>query len=215
MSEQLLLIGATGMVGAKVAALAPANLLTIVARRGLDTARGVTVHVAPAKQWSTIIASAQPAVLINCLGTTIKQAGSQAAFHAVDHDLVLAAARAAKDAGARHCISVSSVGASSSAGNFYLRTKGDVEAALRALGFQRLDILRPGLLTGDRRGPARPGEALAMLAAPLADAVLHGGMRRYRSIAADIVARAIAALAAAGGTGAYIHEHDAIRTLAD
>ena len=210
-----LLIGATGLVGAKVAALAPRAALTIVARRALDSADGMTVIVAPSERWVDLIAEARPDIFINCLGTTIRQAGSQAAFRAVDHDLVLAAAGAARASGARHCISVSSVGANAAAGNFYLRTKGEVEAALGALGFDRVDILRPGLLTGERGGPARPGEALAMLAAPLTDLLLHGGMRRYRSISAEMVARAVTALATVGGDGVHIHEHDAICALAD
>lgn len=226
-----LLIGATGMVGAKVARLAsaqhgpsangdnapaqaPAVLLTIVARRAMEAADGVTVHVVPTVQWSELIARAEPGIFINCLGTTIRQAGSEAAFCAVDHDLALAAATAAKAAGARHCITVSSVGASAASGNFYLRTKGAVEAGLRALNFGRLDILRPGLLMGERGGPPRTGEALAMLAAPLTDRLLHGPLRRYRSVAADEVARAIVALAGTGGTGTHVHEHDAIRALA-
>lgn len=213
--SELLLIGATGLVGAKVAAALPAASLTIVARRAVDVVEGAMMHIAPTEQWPDLIAHAQPDVFINCLGTTIKQAGSQAAFRAIDHDLVLAAATAARASGARHCISVSSVGANARAGNFYLRTKGDVEAGLGALGFDRLDILRPGLLTGDRGGPVRPGEALAMLAAPLTDLLLHGGLRRYRSISADLVARAIAALASADGTGVHIHEHDAVVQLAD
>lgn len=214
-ARRVLLVGATGMVGAQVAVLLPAASLTIVARRKVDAPLGAAVHVAPTDGWSEVIGAAHADVFVNCLGTTIKQAGSQAAFRAVDHDLVLAAAGAARAAGARHCISVSSVGASAKAANFYLRTKGAVEAGLGALGFDRLDILRPGLLTGERTGPARPGEALAMLAAPLTDLLLHGALRRYRSISADKVAAAIKALAAAGGTGTHIHEHDAITQLAD
>ena len=86
---------------------------------------------------------------------------------------------------------------------------------LRALGFRRLDILRPGLLTGNRAGPARFGEGLAMAAAPLTDALMHGSLRRYRSIPGETVARAIVALAAGDGSGVQIHENDAIRALAD
>jgi uncharacterized protein YbjT (DUF2867 family) len=171
--------------------------------------------IADSGQWSEKIAAIRPAIVLNALGTTIRQAGSQAAFRAVDHDLVLAVARAAKEAGARHFISVSSVGAAAKAANFYLRTKGEAEAALRALAFERLDLLRPGLLLGERQGPFRAGEALAMLAAPLTDVLLHGGLRRYRSIAAASVARAMAALAAMGGSGTHVHEHDAIVQLAD
>lgn len=216
MSEvrRILLVGASGMVGAKVAALVAPSALTIIARRTVAVAAGAMLQVADSEQWPELVAAAQPHVLVNCLGTTIKQAGSQAAFRAVDHDLVLAVARAAKAAGAEHCISVSSVGAAAKSGNFYLRTKGEVEAVLTELGFARLDILRPGLLTGERSGPPRLGESLAMLAAPISDMMLHGSLRRYCSVPAATVAQAMLTLALAGGSGVHIHEHDAIVALA-
>jgi hypothetical protein len=90
-----------------------------------------------------------------------------------------------------------------------------VEEALKSLSFERLDILRPGLLMGDRRGPSRPGEAFGMLLAPLTDALMHGPLRKYRSIKAETVARAIATLVATAGKGVYIHDHDVIMALAD
>lgn len=211
-SSRVLLVGATGLVGSAVAA--GSRPLTILARRAPEAAHH-DVIVAPSEQWPEVIAARRPAVLVSCLGTTIRQAGSRAAFRAVDHDLVLASARAAREAGAAQMIAVSSVGASAGSANFYLRTKGEVEEGLRALGFDRLDLLRPGLLTGARAGPPRLGEGLAMLAAPLTDALLHGGLRRYRSIAADSVARAILTLAERGEPGVYVHENDAIRALAD
>ena len=211
-SPRILLVGATGLVGSAVAA-GPLPL-TILARRAPEAAHHEVI-VAPSEQWPEVIAARQSAVLVSCLGTTIRQAGSRAAFRAVDHDLVLASARAAREAGAVQMIAVSSVGASAGSANFYLRTKGEVEDGLRALGFDRLDLLRPGLLTGARAGPPRLGEGLAMLAAPLTDALLHGGLRRYRSIAAESVARAILALAGRGEPGAHVHENDAIRALAD
>lgn len=211
-----LIVGATGMVGRAAIERFGAAPLTIVARRAVD---GLAPHhkqvVAPPDRWSDIIAAEKPAVLISCLGTTIRQAGSQAAFRAVDHDLVLAAALGAKAGGARHMIAVSSVGASKKSGNFYLRTKGETERDLIALGFDQLDLLRPGLLRGDRPGPPRLGEGLATIAAPLTDALLHGSLRRYRSIAGETVAAAIARLAEQGGSGVHIHENDAIRALAD
>ncbi len=210
----LLLVGATGMVGSAVVRAAPAGLHFLVRRPADDLPAGVRQTVAPTDRWPEEIATAAPAVVASALGTTIRQAGSQAAFRAVDHDLVLAVARAARDAGARHFITVSSVGASARAANFYLRTKGEVEEALGAMGFDRVDILRPGLLTGERKGPFRAGEAMAMLAAPVTDALMHGSLRRYRSVPGATVARALIALAQGGGTGTHIHEHDAIVRLA-
>lgn len=216
--SDVLIVGATGMVGRAVIEHFAAQRITILARRALA---GAPAHhdmrVAPTEGWADIIGDERPATLISCLGTTIRQAGSQAAFRAVDHDLVLAVAEAAKRAGTSHMITVSSVGAAAKAGNFYLRTKGEAEDGLRGLGFDRLDILRPGLLTGDREGPARLGEGIATIAAPLTNALMHGSLRRYRSIPGDTVAAAIVRLAGQGGAGAgvHIHENDAIRALAD
>ena len=212
----VLIIGATGLIGRAVIEAFGSTAVTVLARRDVE---GLAAHhhqlVAPSERWADIIASEKPAVIISCLGTTIRQAGSQDAFRAVDHDLVLAAARGAKAGGTSHMISVSSVGAAAKSGNFYLRTKGEIEDGLRALGFERLDLIRPGLLRGDRPGPQRLGEGIATIAAPLTDALLHGSFRRYRSIAGETVAAAIVTLASQGGSGVHIHENDAIRALAD
>lgn len=214
--HKAMLVGATGMVGSAVIANAGGRSLTLLARRAMaDVPGGCTQIVAAPEEWPARIAAEAPTVMFCCLGTTIRQAGSQAAFRAVDHDLVLAVTGAAKAAGARQLICVSSVGASARSGSFYLRTKGEVEDALRALGFERLDILRPGLLTGQRSGPWRAGESVAMALAPLTDALLLGRARRYRSVSAAAVARAMLKLAETGGAGIHVHEHDAIMTLAD
>lgn len=212
----ILMIGGTGMVGQAVVANAGPHRITLLGRRMPDPpVPGHPAIMAPPENWPEVIAANRPETLISCLGTTIRQAGSQAAFRAVDHDLALTAARAAKQGGTRQMVVVSSVGASSGSRNFYLRTKGEVEDALRALGFDRLDILRPGLLMGSRPGPPRLGEGIAMLAAPFTDALLHGSFRRYRSISADTVAHAIVALIGRAAPGVHIHENDAIRALAD
>lgn len=211
-----LIVGATGLIGRAVIKTFASKPVAVLARRKVeDLAQHHVELIAPADRWPDIIAAEKPTVLICCLGTTIRQAGSQDAFRAVDHDLVLSAARGAKAGGTRHMILVSSVGAAAKSSNFYLRTKGETEDDLHALGFDRLDLIRPGLLRGDRPGPQRLGEGIATIAAPLADALLHGSFRRYRSISGNTVAAAIVALAAQGGSGVHIHENDAIRALAD
>jgi uncharacterized protein YbjT (DUF2867 family) len=152
-------------------------------------------------------------IAISCLGTTMRAAGSREAFRAVDHDLAIAVARAAREAGARHMIAISSVGASKG-GNFYLRTKAETEAGLIALGFDRLDIFRPGLLTGGERRDDRPAEKLGIMLAPLTNIFLHGALSRYRSTDSRKLAVAIAQVAQKDGTGRFIHENKSIDRLA-
>ena len=101
------------------------------------------------------------------LGTTIKVAGSKAAFRAIDCDAVLAVARAARQAGARRLGVVSAMGADPDSAVFYNRVKGEMEVALRALQFPVLVIARPSLLTGNRaalKQSQRFGESLGSLA---------------------------------------------------
>lgn len=148
------------------------------------------------------------------LGTTIAQAGSQAAFAAVDRDLVLHLAALAHRHGAHHAVVVSSVGADARARNFYLRTKGRMERDLSGLEFSRCDFLHPGLLLGDRDGRHRVGESLAQKLSPIYNPLLAGPLRRYRSISADTVAKALANLCLTDGEGVNRHEFDALNALA-
>ena len=219
----ILLVGATGMIGAAIVDQAGGARpgLHCLARRPLAHS-AIPTTIAPPADWPAVIARLAPATLICALGTTRAQAGSDAAFRAVDHDLVIAVAQAAHVAGTRHMIGVSSVGASAASRSLYLRTKGEVEQRLSSIGFDRLDLIRPGLLVGDRTGPRRTGEALAMTLGPVTDRLLHGGLRRYRSIAATTVARSIWTLCAVDDRGrdllkvhgTFIHYHDDIVRLA-
>jgi uncharacterized protein YbjT (DUF2867 family) len=94
------------------------------------------------------------------LGTTIKKAGSQDAFRRVDFDFPLAVAKAARAAQVPHFRLVSALGASARSKVFYNRVKGELEDAIRELGFPAVTIARPSVLLGDRE-ESRPGEELA------------------------------------------------------
>lgn len=127
------------------------------------------------------------------LGTTIKAAGSQAAFRAVDFDANLAVARAAKAAGARRVGLVSAMGADARSRIFYSRVKGELEEVLAKLDFEGLVIVRPSMLIGDREAlgqPARSGERIALYAGALLGPLLPAN---FRPIAASHVARALLA----------------------
>lgn len=221
----VLLAGASGLVGSSVLSrllsqpIGPRVLAPV--RRPLD-ARSVRL-VAPVSDLSPgadqellqRLRTEAPAIdaYLCCLGTTIKAAGSREAFLAIDRDLVLRFAAMARELGARQAILVSSVGASAQSGNFYLRVKGETERSLAEMGFERVDLLRPGLLLGER-SESRPGEAFARALTPLTNPFLRGPLRRYRGIAADDVAAAAVALLGNGEPGRHVHENEALVALA-
>lgn len=217
MSRKIVIAGGSGLVGKQAAELlAGAGFAVhLVSRRPSHAlAPSIEEHVAPTADWPAIVASIKPDVAISGLGTTIRTAGSREAFKAVDHDLVLAFAQASHDAGARHFITISSVGAMPASSNFYLRTKAEMEQGLRNIGFQRLDIMRPSLLTGGQRDDRRPGEALGIWLSPLVDMLMFGPLRKFASTPSSNVAKAIANLAKSGDDGVFIHENESINTLA-
>jgi uncharacterized protein YbjT (DUF2867 family) len=201
-----LLAGATGLVGSRVLALLPDAVP--VGRRATGRAGEIVADLAA-------LPPLPPAEVAICaLGTTIRAAGSQAAFRAVDHDAVLAFARAAQVAGVSRFIVVTAVGADPDSSVFYSRVKGEVERDLTALGFARLDIIQPGLIIGPR-AERRPVEAFFQAAIPLLNPLLVGGLARYGGIRAETVAAAIAALAYRVVPGRFIHQNRALAALAE
>lgn len=144
-----------------------------------------------------------------CLGTTIKQAGSQDAFRRVDYDYVLALARAGQRNGATQFLLVSAIGADPAARVFYSRVKGETEAAVRRLPYRSIQIFRPSLLLGER-AEFRLGERVAMVMAPLVKLALVRPLRRYRPVHATTVARAMVAVAKEAPRGPNVFEYDAM-----
>lgn len=209
------MIGATGLVGrsAGPGLVASGHVLTVLGRRasGIEGAQDI---VAPMGEWGEALASERLDVAVSAIGTTWRKAGDWESFAAVDRHAVVAFAKGAKAAGARQFILVSSVGADQTASNRYLALKGAVEADLDALGFERLDIVRPGLLTGKRGNDRRTGERFGILVSPLVNRFLHGRLHRFRAIPAATVGAAIAALAGREGRGRCVHFNRVIERLA-
>ena len=211
MAPNLLLIGATGLIGRHVAVLGGERVHALVRR---PTGRAGPETVALPADWPALVRTIGGDVAISALGTTWRAASSESAFRAVDFTMVVDFAEAARAAGIRHMIAVSSVGADPNARAFYLRVKGEMEAALEALGFDRLDLVRPGLLRGDRGPERRLGERLGILLSPLVNLFLHGRLDRYAAIDGGIVARAILTLARTETPGTHIHHNRDLHRLA-
>lgn len=204
MSSRVLLAGATGLVG------------SALLRRLLDDASGPDVVAfgrrAPPVQsprlrfqavdFATLADQAPlPADAAYCaLGTTIRTAGSQAAFAAVDLDAVAVFATFARRSGARRFMLVSAFGADPASRVFYSRIKGEAEQAVAALGFEAVHIAQPSLLLGDR-AESRPGEWLGKHFFRLLRPLLLGPLRPWRAVSADEVAARLIAASRSPATG--------------
>lgn len=188
-----LLAGATGLVGGAIlqGLLADPSVTAVhvLARR----APGISHPKLNLHLVDFAALPALPAVdeVYLALGTTIKVAGSQAAFRAVDHDANLAVAQAALAAGAKRLGLVSAMGADTRSSLFYSRVKGELEHDLEGLGYGGFVIARPSMLAGDRGAlgqPERGGEQLALRVTRLLRPLIPAN---YRSVQASDVAGAL------------------------
>jgi len=161
----------------------------------------LVVHLA--NDFSAFQAPAVDDVFI-ALGTTIKVAGSQQAFRAIDFDAVLAVARSARAAGARRLGIVSAMGASASSPVFYNRVKGEMENAVGRLGYDCVVLARPSLLGGDRSSLGQPQRAAEKFAATAMRLLRPVTPANYRAIAAADVAGALVSALRASPSGQKI-----------
>lgn len=210
-----LLAGATGLIGHEIAAAwTGPGLLHLLVRRAVEPTgaapRLQRVHVV---DFAALPALPRADEAYCCLGTTIKAAGSQAAFRAVDFDAVLAFAEAAKRAGVRRFAVVSALGASPRSPTFYNRVKGETEAALAGLGFGSLVVARPSLLAGDRAALGQPQRAGERLALALTTPVFGLIPKAWRPIAAATVARAMRRALAEARPGVRVVESAELQDL--
>lgn len=173
-------------------------------RRPLSVANPKLAEIRSDADHFGTLPSMKGAVVFCAIGTTIKKAGSQAAFRHVDYDYPLQIAQAALGAGAIDFVLVSSVGADASSGSFYLRVKGELERAVSALGFRSVHILRPSVLMGER-AESRTGERAGIAVANAIQFLLIGGLSKYRPIAGADVGRAMVRCAGSPSPGVHIH----------
>ncbi|MEO7392357.1 MAG: NAD(P)H-binding protein [Ramlibacter sp.] len=192
----VLIAGASGLVGREIlqGLLADDSVKAVhsLARRELPLQHPkLTQHRVDFKALSTGLALPPVDEAYVALGTTIKVAGSQEAFRAVDFDAVVAVAKAARAAGATRLGVVSAMGASNRSSIFYNRVKGEMEETLGTLGFTTLVIARPSFLAGDREAlgqPSRGGEKLALQVSRWLAPLIP---ENYGSVQANSVARGL------------------------
>lgn len=202
----LLIAGATGLVGKQVLAQALAD--GAVTRVIAPTRRPIDAHAKldnPVVDYDHLPGFVADAVVCT-LGTTRKQAGSDAAFRKVDFDYVLAIAKAAREGGAMAFALTSSVGANAASSFLYMRTKGEIEEAIAALGYASYTVVRPAGLVGER-ADKRLGEQIGNGLARGLSLLLP---RRYRPVKAEAVAKTLLRAALDATPGRHLIQSEAV-----
>ena len=209
------LIGATGAVGKDLlqALLEDARYTEVVAfaRRALgvqhEKLREHTIDFDAPATWQELV---KGDVLFSTLGTSLKQAGSKEAQRHIDYDYQLTFAKAARANGVKSLVLLSSIGANSKSSIFYLRLKGELDDAVRGLGFDSLSIVRPPSLI--RAKSKRFGETASVKFLQAANAI--GLAKRLAPMETAVVARSMAALGLDSASGTRIIEGQDVRDFA-
>lgn len=209
------LIGATGAVGKDLlqALLEDARYTEVVAfaRRALgvqpEKLREHTIDFDAPATWQELV---KGDVLFSTLGTSLKQAGSKEAQRHIDYDYQLAFAKAARANGVKSLVLLSSIGADSKSSIFYLRLKGELDDAVRGLGFDSLAIVRPPSLI--RAKSKRFGETASVKFLQAANAI--GLAKRLAPMETAVVARSMATLGLDSASGTRIIEGQDVRDFA-
>lgn len=228
MARTALLLGATGLVGARclehlLREPTYARVICLV-RRPLPegSARPAEAKLEERVVDFDAISAVPKADDVYCaIGTTMKKAGSKEAFRRVDHDIPLRVIQLAVQNGAERVALVSSVGASASSSTFYLKTKGELEDAVAALPLRAFHVFRPSFLAGDR-AESRAGEKIALGVMRVAQGLLVGGLHKYRPVSVDDVGKAMVSAMLgpdperdrASPSRAVVHHLDAILAFA-
>jgi uncharacterized protein YbjT (DUF2867 family) len=210
MPKTALVIGATGLVGSTLVPMllaSPAYThVTLLVRK--------PIRLSHPKLEQAVIDFDQPDPalvrgedLYCAIGTTLKKAGSKEAQYKVDCTYPYHLAQLALANGGQQFILVSSIGADAQSGNFYLRTKGELEQKINSLGFQGFIVVRPSFILGDRQ-EFRLGEKIGIGLIKALGPLMVGNLRKYRGVGADQIARAMLTLANRGIRGQVIVESD-------
>lgn len=215
--RKALILGATGLIGRELAKLLSQTdyyqKIYVLVRRetGLSSDKLEEI-IANFDDLQESLNSIQADDVYNCLGTTMKKAGSKEEFHKVDFGYPIEIARIMKKKGSGTFLNVSALGAKKDSLIFYNRVKGELEAALQDTGFSSLVIFRPSLLLGERN-EKRIGEDIAKRTYKILDKIFIGPLKKYSGIKGRTVAHAMFEMAKRKQQGLTILESDEIKEV--
>jgi uncharacterized protein YbjT (DUF2867 family) len=211
-----IVLGGTGLIGDELLKLLITNpqysQIHLVGRKDTElTSSKIHFHAVNMEDLSQYASLFEGDMVFCCLGSTMKNAGSKEAFKKVDFDMVVNAAKNSEGK-AKQFIMVSSLGANKNSSNFYLRTKGETEAAVMEMKIPSISILRPSMLFGNRK-EKRTGEKIGIVFMKATAPFMVGPLKKYRGNEAVSVANAMVKLAEQNKQGKFIYESTEIEEI--
>ncbi|MEO6148671.1 MAG: NAD(P)H-binding protein [Mucilaginibacter sp.] len=218
MAYKAIIAGASGLIGSNLVNLLlqhpEYDEVLVLVRKTLPLShpklKQAVVNFDTLDKYTTII---NGHALFSCLGSTNAKTPDKAVYRKIDHDYPVQLAQLAVENGVKQYHLVSSVGADFNSSQFYLKTKGETERDVQATGVNILHIYRPSFLTG-RKEHTRAGEQILNGLFSVLNYLMIGGLKKYQSIAASTVAKAMVNQSLTNNDGVFIHQSDKIKELA-
>jgi uncharacterized protein YbjT (DUF2867 family) len=218
MSNKAIIAGASGLIGSKLLSIllheSYYDEVLILVRKELPVSHKKLVQLVI--DFDKLDDNASPIkghAIFCCLGSTKKKTPDLEIYRKIDHDYPLKLAKLAWQNGVEQYHLVSAIGANSNSSNFYTKMKGEVEDAIEKVGLTCLHIYQPSILTGGRK-ESRPMERFIIGLMKVIDPFLVGSLKKYRSISAGTVARAMFNESIKKQEGVFVHASDKIKLLA-
>jgi uncharacterized protein YbjT (DUF2867 family) len=216
-AKKAIIAGASGLIGSNMLNIllqhAEYDEVLILVRKELPVnhpkLKQLIVDFAQLNSYSKLITGD---ALFCCLGSTKKKTPDLKEYLKIDHDYPVQLAQIAFQNNVAQYHLISAIGANASSSNFYTKMKGETERDIIAIGLPALYIYQPSILIGDRK-ESRPLEAIATIMMKIINPLLMGGLKKYRSIAAQSVANAMYKQSLKNTAGLHIYSSDIIQQL--
>ena len=218
MSKKVIIVGASGLIGSKLLNILLQEpvydeVLILVRKELLVKHKKLVQLVIDFEKLEEYDTALTGHAIFCCVGSTRKKTPDLNDYRKIDHDYPLKLAQLAKQNSVKQYHLVSALGANSNSSNFYSKMKGETKDDIQKVGLKCLHIYEPSLITGDRT-EYRLAERIATVLMKLIDPLLYGALKKYRSIPAETIARAMFNMSLKNEEGIFIHPSDKIKLLA-
>lgn len=195
MSKTALVIGATGLTGSELINLLIADSefdsIKIFGRKSLDLKHPkITEYIVDLFTPKSFENDFKGDVVFCCIGTTAKKTPDKNLYRKIDFGIPVALAELCTKNSIPHLLIISALGANSNSSVFYSRTKGEMQDAVQSMALEKIHLLQPSLIVGDRND-FRIGEKVASVIMKVAQIFMVGSLRKYRPIQALQIAQAM------------------------